>query len=148
VTEGSEPRRSLRIERTFDAAPEDVFDAWTSVDVMTRWWHAEHDWETPVAQVDLRVGGSIRVTMRNPADGTEYGGGGEYTAIERPRRLAFTWTWDGDDESRRQLVELEFIDHGRRTTVMLTNRGLPDDAVEDHRNGWHNALDNLAEALA
>jgi uncharacterized protein YndB with AHSA1/START domain len=147
VTERSEHRRSLRIERTFDAPPEAVFDAWTSVDVMKRWWHAEHDWETPVAEVDLRVGGSIRVTMRNPVDGTEYGGGGTYTTIDRPRRLAFTWTWDGDDESGRQLVELEFVDHGQRTTVILTNGGLPDNAVEDHRSGWHNALDNLAETL-
>jgi uncharacterized protein YndB with AHSA1/START domain len=147
MTEPSEPSNSVRIERTFDAPAGDVFDAWTSAEVIKRWWHAEHTWDTPVAEVELRLGGSIRVTMRNPADGTEYGGGGEYTAIDRPRRLAFTWTWDGDNESRRQLIEIEFIDHGERTTVILTNHGVPDPEVEDHRNGWQNAFDNLAEAL-
>jgi uncharacterized protein YndB with AHSA1/START domain len=37
VTE--EPGRALRIERTFGASAEDVFDAWTSPEVMRRWFH-------------------------------------------------------------------------------------------------------------
>jgi uncharacterized protein YndB with AHSA1/START domain len=147
MSEPSSPRDSLRIERTFEAPPHDVFDAWTSVEVLKRWWHAEHNWETPFAEVDLRVGGAIRVTMRNPDDGKEYGGGGEYTLVDRPRRLAFTWTWEGDDESRRQLIEVEFVDHGERTTVVLTNSGLPEPEVDDYRDGWSNSFDNLAVAL-
>ena len=147
MSEPSSPRDSLRIERTFDAPAHDVFDAWTSVEVLKRWWHAEHSWETPFAEVDLRVGGAIKVTMRNPDDGKEYGGGGEYTLVDRPRRLVFTWTWEGDDESRRQLIEVEFVDHGERTTVVLTNSGLPEPEVDDYRDGWSNSFDNLAVAL-
>jgi uncharacterized protein YndB with AHSA1/START domain len=147
MSEPSSPRDSLRIERIFDAPAHDVFDAWTSVEVLKRWWHAEHSWETPFAEVDLRVGGAIKVTMRNPDDGKEYGGGGEYTLVDRPRRLAFTWTWEGDDESRRQLIEVEFVDHGERTTVVLTNSGLPEPEVDDYRDGWSNSFDNLAVAL-
>jgi uncharacterized protein YndB with AHSA1/START domain len=147
MSEPSSQRGSLRIERTFDAPPHDVFDAWTSVEVLKRWWHAEHSWETPFAEVDLRVGGTIMVTMRNPDDGKEYGGGGEYTLIDRPRRLAFTWAWEGDDESRRQLIEVEFVDQGERTTVVLTNSGLPEPDVDDYRDGWNNSFDNLAVVL-
>lgn len=69
----------LRIERTFDAPIEDVFEAWTSEQVLRRWMHASPDWETPTAKVDLRVGGRLRVVMRDPADGAEYGAVGEYT---------------------------------------------------------------------
>jgi uncharacterized protein YndB with AHSA1/START domain len=147
MSDRPEPTETLRIERTFAAPPALVFDAWTSVEVLKRWWHAETDWETPSAEVDLRVGGAVRVTMRNPTDGTEYGGGGEYTTIDRPRRLAFTWTWDGDDETRRQLIEIEFLEEGERTTVILTNRGLPSSEVEDYRDGWNNSFDNLELAL-
>jgi len=138
---------SVRIERTFRAAAQDVFEAWTSVEVLRRWWHAEHTWETPVAELDLRVGGAIRVTMRNPETGVEYGGGGEYTAIDPPRRLAFTWAWDDADEASRQLIEVAFIDHGDHTTVVLTNSGLPERAKDDHREGWNNSFDNLEVAL-
>ena len=97
---------TLRMERTFEAPAQAVFDAWTSEEVIRRWWHAEHDWETTEAEVDLRVGGAVRVVMRNPHEDVEYGGGGRYTEIDPPRRLAFTWIWDGDDT--RQLIELDF----------------------------------------
>lgn len=137
----------LRIERTFDAPAQAVFDAWTSVEVLKRWWHAEHDWDTPHAEIDLRVGGTIRVTMRDPATGAEYGGGGEFTEIRAPERLAFTWIWDASLD-RRQLIEVDFAERDSATTVVLTNRGLRDDEVEAHRDGWHNSLDNLERALA
>src|SRR5437588_8511151 len=121
----------LRIERTFDAPIEDVFEAWTSEQVLRRWLHAEPDWETPTAEVDLRVGGRVRVVMRDPAAGAEYGALGEYTVIEPPHRLAFTWVWD-DDTDRPQTIELEFYERVGATTVMLNNRGMPIDRPRRH----------------
>lgn len=44
---------TLHMERTFEAPAQAVFDAWTSEEVIRRWWHAEHDWETTVAQLDF-----------------------------------------------------------------------------------------------
>jgi uncharacterized protein YndB with AHSA1/START domain len=137
---------TLRIERTFQAPAQVVFDAWTSVEVMRRWWHAEHDWETTLAEVDLRVGGTVRVVMRDPHSDTEYGGGGTYTEIDPPRRLAFTWLWDG--MSKRQLIELDFEEAGGVTTVRFTHSGLWDEeAVRSHEDGWTKAFDNLDKAL-
>ena len=78
---------TVRIERTFDASAEEVFDAWTSPEVMRRWFHCAPDWDTPEALVDLRVGGKVRVVMRRP-DGTEVTSQGEYAMIDRPHRLA------------------------------------------------------------
>jgi uncharacterized protein YndB with AHSA1/START domain len=140
------PGTSIHVERTFRARAQDVFEAWTSVEVLRRWWHAEHDWETPHAELDLRVGGTIRITMRDPELGQDHGGGGEFTEIDPPRRLAFTWTWD-DDPSTRQLIEVDFTDHGDRTTVVLTNSGIPAQAKDDHVVGWQNSFDNLVAAL-
>jgi uncharacterized protein YndB with AHSA1/START domain len=149
VSEASgEPGATVRIERTFQAPASEVFDAWTSVEMLKRWWHAERDWETPHAEVDLRIGGIIRLTMRNPAKGDQYGGGGQFTVIEPHRRLAFTWTWDDDPLSRRQLIEVEFIDRGDQTTVVMTHGGLPESETSDYRDGWENSFDNLEAALA
>jgi uncharacterized protein YndB with AHSA1/START domain len=139
--------RTLRIERTYQAPAQAVFDAWTSEEVMRRWWRAEHDWETSEAEVDLRVGGAVRVVMRDPAQGVEYGGGGVYTEIEPPRRLAFTWLWDDNDT--RQLIELDFEEAEGATTVRFTHSGLWDEAaVRSHEGGWNRAFDNLERALA
>jgi uncharacterized protein YndB with AHSA1/START domain len=138
---------TLRMERTFEAPAEAVFDAWTSEEVMRRWWHAAPDWETPVAEVDLRVGGAVRVVMRDPHGDVEYGGGGFYTEVDRPRRLAFTWIWDGD--TTRQLIELDFDEHEGVTTVRFTHRDLWDEeSVRSHEDGWGKAFDNLARTLA
>jgi len=137
---------TLRIERTFQAPAQAVFDAWTSEEVMRRWWHAGHDWETTEAEVDLRVGGTVRVVMRDPHKDAEYGGGGRYTEIDPPRRLAFTRIWDGNDT--RQLIEIDFEEAGGVTTVRFTHRDLwNEDAVRSHEEGWNNCFDNLERTL-
>jgi uncharacterized protein YndB with AHSA1/START domain len=66
---------TLNLERTFQAPVDAVFDAWTSEEVMRRWFYGRAGWETPVAEVDLRVGGAVRVVMRDPETGTEHGAG-------------------------------------------------------------------------
>ena len=63
----------LRVERTINAPAEAVFDAFTSPDVLRRWWSPGPGWETPIAEADARAGGSLRIVMRSP-DGEEFGG--------------------------------------------------------------------------
>ena len=137
---------TLHIERTFQAPAERVFDAWTSEEVMRRWWQAGHDWETTEAEVDLRVGGAVRVVMRDPAKDVEHGGGGTYTEVDPPRRLAFTWTWDGD--TTRTLIEIDFEERDGMTTVRFTHRDLFDEqALRAHEDGWTTLFDNLERVL-
>jgi uncharacterized protein YndB with AHSA1/START domain len=139
----------LRLERRIQASAEELYDAWTSAELFKRWWHAARNWETPFAEVEPRVGGRVRITMRNPADGREYGGSGEYTILDRPNRLAFTWTWDDDQNRRRQLIEVELLPQGDDDTlVVLTHKGLPEGETADYREGWDASFDNLEAALA
>ena len=141
------PGYVLEIERTFDAPAQAVFDAWTSEEVMRRWFHADPEWETPSAEVDLRVGGRLRVVMRDPKVGEDHGASGEYTVIDPPRRLAFTWLWD--DNPTRMLIEIDFEEADGATTVRFTHSGLWDEeAVRSHEGGWSRAFDNLDRALA
>ena len=142
----AESSYTVRIERTFTASAEDVFDAWTSPEVMRRWFHCAHDWETPEAEVDLRVGGKVRIVMRQP-DGSEAEASGEYTLIDRPHRLAMTWTFQ-DDPSNEQLMELSFSESEGATRVLLVNSGISTDGRRDAQDwGWNGCLDELARAL-
>lgn len=137
---------AIRIERTFDASPEDVFDAWTSPEVMRRWLHPAAGWETPEAEVDLRLGGRVRIVMRRP-DGGHVVAQGEYTLIDRPRRLVMTWTFD-DDPSNEQLMELSFSESAGSTRVVLVNTGISTDARRDGQDwGWRGCLDRLERLL-
>jgi uncharacterized protein YndB with AHSA1/START domain len=138
----------LRMKRTFAAPPQAVFDAWTSPEVLRRWFHAEHDWETTEAIADPRVGGEVRVVMRDPDEDVEYGGGGRYTEVSAPERLAFTWTWD-DNPSWEQIIEIDFEEQEGATLMTFVQNGLWDEeALRSHEGGWRNCFDNLERALA
>jgi uncharacterized protein YndB with AHSA1/START domain len=140
--------QTLTIERTYAAPAERVFDAFTSEEVMRRWWHPAPDWDTPEASVDLRVGGRVRVVMRDPESDVRYGGGGEYTEIDPPRRLVFTWIWDDDRDQVQQLIEIDFEEVDGVTAVRFTHRDLWDEAaVTSHEDGWNAAFDNLARTV-
>ena len=139
----------LRIERTFAAPAATVFDAWTSAGVLRRWWPAGPDWDTTVAEVDVRVGGQLRLVMRSP-DGAEFGGEGRYVEITPPTRLVFTWQWDKPELSTAaQLVEVSFTENpDSTTTVVLINRGLTESEQQSHREGWQASFDNLDRVLS
>jgi len=142
-----EPVHVVRIERTFDAPAEDVFDAWTSPEVMRRWFRPGPDWDTAArAEVDLRVGGKVRVVMQRN-DGREAGAQGEYTLIDRPHRLEMTWTFD-DDASNLQQIELSFSEEGGSTRVSFVNSGIStDDRRAGQDAGWRQCLDQLERVL-
>ena len=86
--------------------------------------------------------------MRDPDAGEYHGAGGEYTVVDPPRRLAFTWTWD-DQDSERQLIELEFTERDGATTVLMTDSGITTEkGRQEHEDGWRTCFDNLDRALA
>jgi uncharacterized protein YndB with AHSA1/START domain len=137
----------LRIERTFDAPVEEVFAAWTSEEVMRRWWYVGDIPEDVSEEVDVRVGGKLRLVVRS-SDGDVRGGRGEYVEVDPPRRLAYTWRWDHEPRER-QLVEVEFSDQGEATKVILTNSGFKTEERRDaHAEGWPKCFDLLERALA
>jgi len=141
---------ALRLERRFNAPAQALFDAWTTAEALRRWWPAGSDWETPVAEVDVRVGGGMRLVMRSP-EGEEFGGCGEYVEITPPERLVFTWTWDGHEgHEGTQVIEVEFSEQpDGTTTVVLTNRGLGDEeSKRSHKEGWESSFRNLDRVVA
>jgi uncharacterized protein YndB with AHSA1/START domain len=143
-------RYVLRMKRAFKAPPQAIFDAWTSSEVLRRWWPAGSDWDTPVVEVDVRVGGSfgsscVVQTAQSSA------AGGNRSRLRRPSALVFTWTWDGDEEPkapRSSRSDFNEMPDGT-TTVVLTNSGLRDEeSKRSHEEGWRASFDNLDRVLA
>lgn len=138
---------SLRIERSYDATPEEVFDAWTTPEVLRRWWAVHPDGTTPVAEVDLREGGRYRLSMEGP-DGERHTVQGEYGEVDRPHRLVYSWQWelDAGGLGPASTVTVEFRAEGERTRVVLEHTGLPDAASRDrHAQGWAACMDIFGE---
>ena len=144
------PTTSVRLERTFDAPADAVFDAWTNPEVLRRWWVTDPSWTTPIAEVDLREGGRWRLSMEDPADGRRYTVAGEYREVRRPERLVYSWCWETGDppDGHVSIVTVDFVEAGGRTTVVLEHALLSSPASRDgHAAGWEACLTSLAERI-
>jgi uncharacterized protein YndB with AHSA1/START domain len=135
----------LSLTRSFDAAPERLFDAFLSP-AFGQWLGG--DSVTCVScEMDPRVGGEYRLLHRT-ADGQTLDHHGTYKEIDRPSRLAFTWA-GGCSGPHVTLVTVTFKAKGAGTELMLTHEGFV--AVEDaerHENGWAASFKRLMEYLA
>lgn len=133
---------AVEIRRTFAAPRQRVFEAWTEPDALKR-WAAPGPLETPVAEVDLRVGGRYRIHMRGP-DGKEHRVVGVYREVDPPRRLVYTWTWETNPDVTDSVVTVEFHERGEATEVVLRHAGLPsEDSRRRHGEGWIGCLQKL-----
>ena len=80
--------RELVLTRVIDAPREKVFKAWTDPELLKEWF-APLPYTTPVAEIDLRPGGSNLIVMRGP-DGNEMPNRGVYLEVVENERLVFT----------------------------------------------------------
>ena len=83
----------ILIAREFDAPPRLVYKAWTTPELVKRWWSGKQGSVTSV-EIDLRVGGSWRYVM-NANDGFEVAFHGEYREIVPDERIVSTEVYEG-----------------------------------------------------
>ena len=134
---------TIEIRRRLPAPVEEVFRWWTEADRL-------REWMSPIgtveAEVDLRVGGSLRIVMRG--DGRVIDHVGEYVEIDPPRRLVFTWV-SAFTGARPSLVTVELEPEGEGATQLrLVHSQLPESIAASHRDGWGAMLDRLSGSLA
>lgn len=138
---------SLSLVRTIRAPPEKVFAAWTDPKTLKKWMSPTKEMEVAVAETDLRVGGSYRIVMREP-DGKEHRVGGIYKVIEKFKKIAFTWGWDGSPDAAT-LVTVELRKNGADTELTLTHSKFTDDKTRDmHNQGWMGCIGRLEVLFA
>ena len=143
----SDGRGVLEQERVFDATPEQVFGLLTEPTALAKWW-GPHGFAIPEIHIDLRVGGSLRITMQ-PPDGEPFHLSGEFIRIEVPTELTFTFRWDEPvPDDRETLVELSLDSLDGRTTVSLTQGEFAtEERLELHRSGWADSFEKLDALL-
>lgn len=141
-----ETERTLEVRRIIAAPRARVFDAWTRAEELRKWF-APGPLTTALAEVDLRVGGRYKITMRGP-DGVEHTVGGVYQVIDPPQRLVYTWRWEDKPSAGESTVTIEFTERGRSTEVVLRHEGLPDDQeIAQHQHGWDGCFEKLERLM-
>ena len=83
-------RREITITRVYEAPREAVWRAWTVPEELAAWW-GKRGWRARLDSIvmDVRPGGTFRVTTVNDEDGSEMTNEGTYTEVSAPTRLAF-----------------------------------------------------------
>jgi len=133
------------MSRPIRASREKVFDAWTNPAQLRKWFAVADGFTTPIAEVDLKVGGRYRLGMKAPGDNPLLIVGGVYREILDPERLVFTWRWESTDADEPEtLVTVEFVEHNGVTEVRLRHELFADVSQRDkHGQGWAGCFDHL-----
>ena len=132
----------ILITREFDAPKHLVYKAWTTPELVKRWWHANRG-EVTVAEIDLRIGGTWRYAMVTP-DGLEVAFHGEYREIVPNERLVSTEVYEGFPEGEA-LDTLTLTEVDGRTTLAI----LVEHTSKEHRDGHINSgmEDGMQDAM-
>lgn len=85
--------RTLKLERILDGTPDKAFKAWTTPELLKQFF-APKPYTTPFAELDVRVGGTNKITMRSP-EGQDMPNTGVYLDVVPNRKLVFTDAFDG-----------------------------------------------------
>jgi uncharacterized protein YndB with AHSA1/START domain len=143
----------ILITREFDAPKHLVYKAFTTPELVKRWWNAKRG-EVTVAEIDLRVGGRWRYVMV-AEDGSEVGFHGEYREIVPDERIVSTEIYEGlpegvSEEEGRTVNTATFTEVDGRTIltilVQATNKVTRDAIVDSGMEaGMQDAMDLLEE---
>ena len=140
----------ILITREFDAPKHLVYKAWTTPELVKRWWNAKRG-EVTVAEIDLRVGGTWRSVMVTE-DGLEVAFHGEYREIVPDERIVSTEVYEGipDAEEHATLNTLTLTEADGRTTlttlVQAPSKQVRDAIIDSGMEaGMQDAMDLLEE---
>ncbi len=154
------PIKEVNFDRLYDAPVDLVWQAWTDPKMLPQWWGPDNV-TIPECEVDLRVGGMIRIVMEagegmGPYKGTRWPMIGEFTVVEPRSRLAYrakAWTEGQDDTTQiDQVTEITFANEGGKTRLKVTAAILKIGpgakmAVEGMQYGFTQQLDKLTGFL-
>jgi uncharacterized protein YndB with AHSA1/START domain len=126
-------------EILIDATPDTIWPYLTEADK-----HVE--WEGTQVELDPRPGGIYRVLVAG-----QFQSAGEFVEVVPHERLVYTFGWEQEGNPispGSTTVEVTLHAEGTKTRLRLVHRGLPDEAVEPHIQGWTHYLDRLAQRAA
>jgi len=132
----SNGKQTITIQATIDAPLKKVWEFWTTPDYIIRWNAASHDWHTPWAENDLKVGGhfNFRMEARNGSMGFDFGG--IYDAVEIHKLIKYTL---GDGRK----VKVSFLAKDHHTEIVQSFEPESTNSEALQRSGWQAILDNF-----
>jgi uncharacterized protein YndB with AHSA1/START domain len=110
--------RELVVTRTFNAPARDVFEAWTTPELMKQWWAPKSFGLKMIScEMDVRVGGGYRLVFEIGGDASkQMAFFGKYLEVEAPSRLVWT---NEEDEHGGAVTTVTFEEKGGKTLLVM-----------------------------
>ncbi len=125
-------------ELTIAARPETVWSLLVEPAEQSKWWGTPLDFEA-------RPGGPFRVEVI-----PGHIASGEFVEVDAPRRLVYTFGWEGEGNlvpPGSSTIEIELVREGDGTRLTFVHSGLPTEEQRgSHAHGWDNYLGRLGAA--
>lgn len=138
---------SVRLHRVFAAPTERVFRAFIDPDAMVKWL-PPHGFTGKVHHMDVRDGGSYKMSFTNFSTKKSHSWGGKYIEIKPNELLRYTDKFDDPNLPGEMHVTISFREVICGTELKVTQEGIPDVIpVESCYLGWQQCLILLGQLV-
>jgi uncharacterized protein YndB with AHSA1/START domain len=127
---------NITVTAQVKAAPEKVWELWTTPQHITKWNNASDDWHSPRSENDLREGGRFTTRMEAKDGSMGFDFGGIYDKVVPYDTIIYTM-----DDGRR--VEVKFMEKDNGTYIEETFEAENTHTEDMQRAGWQAILDNF-----
>jgi uncharacterized protein YndB with AHSA1/START domain len=140
--------RELVVTRTFDGPARLVFKAWTTPELLKRWWAPKSIGATLVAcEVDARTGGSYRFEFGHPSSDQTFAFFGKYLEVVENARIV----WTNEESSDGAISTVTFEEKDGKTLLTFSEiyptKKACDEAMEGSAQGLPEQFAQLDELL-
>lgn len=138
---------TIRLHRVLRAPPERVYRAFLDPDAKAKWL-PPNGYTGKVHHIDVRVGGSYRMSFTNFTTGQSHAFGGEYVELTPHQRIRYTDRFDDPNLPGAMHVTVELKEVSCGTELAITQEGVPDVIpAEACYLGWQESLVLLAKLV-
>jgi uncharacterized protein YndB with AHSA1/START domain len=139
--------RELVVTRTFNGPARIVFEAWTTPELLKRWWAPKSTGVTLLScEADVRVGGKYRFVFGH-GDSKPFEFFGKYIEVTPHSRLV----WTNDESDQGSVTTVTFEEQGGKTRLVMhevyPSKEALDGAIAGMEGGMHEMFEQLDELL-
>lgn len=146
-TEKTFENNTVRLHRVFSAPPEKLYRAFLDADAMAQWIPPE-GFTAKVHHMDVRVGGTFRMSFTNFTTGSGHSFGGEYLELVPNKRLRYTDKFDDPNLPGLMQVTVDLTAVVVGTELTIEQAGIPSVIpLAACYLGWQQSLQNLARLV-
>jgi uncharacterized protein YndB with AHSA1/START domain len=141
------PTHTIRLHRVLRAPPERIYRAFLDPDAMAKWL-PPNGFTGKVHHLEVKVGGTYRMSFTNFSSGHSHAFGGEYLELIPGQRIRHTDSFDDPNLPGEMITTITFTPVSCGTEVLVVQEGVPEVIPpEACYLGWQESLTLLAQLV-